>query len=186
MLDGTAGPGLLDTYDTERRPVGSFTVEQAYTRYVLRLDPSLGKDDLMPIVDEAAVEPGYRQLSGAVRVEDGDDGALWEDPREPTARPGMRAPHLPVDRDGKVVQQYGTGAKQATARTWPDRDLSNRKFKKDDFVLRPDQVHLPDVGNQQHVSPDVLDVIAQLPLSQPICGEGIDVAEDIAEAVVVS
>ena len=45
VLDGTAGPGLLDTYDTERRPVGSFTVEQAYTRYVLRLDPSLGKDE---------------------------------------------------------------------------------------------------------------------------------------------
>ena len=112
VLDGTAGPGLLDTYDTERRPVGSFTVEQAYTRYVLRLDPSLGKDDLMPIVDEAAVELGYRQLSGAVRVEDGDDGALWEDPREPTARPGMRAPHLPVDRDGRsssVIDLFGGG-----------------------------------------------------------------------------
>ena len=67
MLGGTAGPGLLDTYDTERRPVGSFATEQAYTRYVLRLDPSLGKENLMPIVDEAAVELGYRHLSDAVR-----------------------------------------------------------------------------------------------------------------------
>jgi 2-polyprenyl-6-methoxyphenol hydroxylase-like FAD-dependent oxidoreductase len=112
VLDGTAGPGLLDTYDTERRPVGSFTVEQAYTRYVLRLDPSLGKENLMPIVDEATVELGYRQLSDSVQVEDGDERALWEDPREPTARPGMRAPHLPVDRNGtpsSLLDLFGDG-----------------------------------------------------------------------------
>jgi 2-polyprenyl-6-methoxyphenol hydroxylase-like FAD-dependent oxidoreductase len=112
VLHGTAGPGLLDTYDTERRPVGSFTVEQAYTRYVLRLDPSLGKENLMPIVDEAAVELGYRQLSSAVRLEDGDDGAQWEDPREPTGRPGMRAPHLQVDRNGastSLLDLFGDG-----------------------------------------------------------------------------
>ena len=112
VLDGTAGAGLLDTYDAERRPVGAFATEQAYTRYVLRLDPSLGKDDLVPIVDEAAVELGYRQLSHSVQVEDGDDGALWEDPREPTGRPGMRAPHLPVDRDGasvSLLDHFGDG-----------------------------------------------------------------------------
>jgi hypothetical protein len=64
----------------------------------------------MPIVDEAAVELGYRQLSGAVQLDDGDDGALWEDPREPTARPGMRAPHLPVDRNGKsLLDLFGGG-----------------------------------------------------------------------------
>jgi len=112
VLDGTAAPGLLDTYDTERRPVGSFTVEQAYTRYVLRLDPSLGKENLMPIVDEATVELGYRQLSNAVQVEDGDDGAQWEDPREPTGRPGTRASHLPIDRDGtpsSLLDLFGDG-----------------------------------------------------------------------------
>ena len=47
---------------------GPSPTEQAYTRYVLRLDPSLGKENLMPIVDEAAVELGYRQLSGAVQA----------------------------------------------------------------------------------------------------------------------
>ncbi len=112
VLDGTAGPGLLGTYDTERRPVGSFTTEQAYTRYVLRLDPSLGKENLVPIVDEAAVELGYRQLSSAVQAEDGEDGALWEDPREPTGRPGTRAPHLPVDRNGtaaSLLDLFGDG-----------------------------------------------------------------------------
>jgi 2-polyprenyl-6-methoxyphenol hydroxylase-like FAD-dependent oxidoreductase len=112
VLDGTAAPALLDTYDSERRPVGSFTTEQAYTRYVLRLDPSLGKENLMPIVHEAAVELGYRHLSGAVQPEPGDDGALWEDPSEPTARPGMRAPHLAIDRNGapaSLLDLFGPG-----------------------------------------------------------------------------
>jgi putative polyketide hydroxylase len=79
---------------------------------VLRLDPSLGKENLMPIVDEATVELGYRQLSNAIQPETADDGALWENPREPTARPGMRAPHLPVDRGGKassLLDLFGDG-----------------------------------------------------------------------------
>jgi aklavinone 12-hydroxylase len=29
-----------------------------------------------------------------------DDGALWEDPGEPSGRPGFRAPHVPVLVDG--------------------------------------------------------------------------------------
>jgi hypothetical protein len=103
VLDGTASPALLDTYDVERRPVGSFTTEQAYTRYVLRLDPGLGKENLMPIVPEYTVELGYRHVSDAIALEEGDDGALWEDPTEPTGRPGMRAPHVWIDRDGARV-----------------------------------------------------------------------------------
>ena len=39
VVGGTAGAGLLDTYDAERRPVCDLVVEQAYTRYVLRVDP---------------------------------------------------------------------------------------------------------------------------------------------------
>jgi 2-polyprenyl-6-methoxyphenol hydroxylase-like FAD-dependent oxidoreductase len=103
VLDGVAPRALLDTYDTERRPVGSFTTEQAYTRYVLRLDPGLGKENLMPIVHEATVELGYRHVSDQVTLEEGDDGALWEDPHEPSGRPGMRAPHVWIDRDGERV-----------------------------------------------------------------------------------
>jgi 2-polyprenyl-6-methoxyphenol hydroxylase-like FAD-dependent oxidoreductase len=103
VLDGTAAPELLETYDAERRPVGSFTVEQAYTRYVLRLDPGLGKENLMPIVDEATVELGYRYRSAAVQTDPGDDEALWENPREPSARPGTRAPHAAIDRNGASI-----------------------------------------------------------------------------------
>lgn len=100
VLDGRAGEELLATYDAERRPVGVFTTEQAYTRYVLRLDPALGKENLMPIVEEATVEVGYRYRSAAVAAETDDDDAMWENPREPSGRPGFRAPHLPVTVGG--------------------------------------------------------------------------------------
>jgi 2-polyprenyl-6-methoxyphenol hydroxylase-like FAD-dependent oxidoreductase len=106
VLRGEAGTGLLATYDDERRPVAEFTVEQAYTRYVLRLDPGLGKDDLMPIVDEATVELGYRYHSAAVLPEPDEDGSLWESPHAPTGRPGSRAPHLALAR--------GAGAASST------------------------------------------------------------------------
>jgi 2-polyprenyl-6-methoxyphenol hydroxylase-like FAD-dependent oxidoreductase len=98
VLDGRADDALLATYDAERQPVGAFTTEQAYTRYVLRLDPSLGKDNLMPIVGEAPIELGYRHRSPAVLG--ADDDAVWEDPGEPSGRPGFRAPHVPITADG--------------------------------------------------------------------------------------
>ena len=112
VLDGRAGEELLATYDAERQPVGAFSTEQAYTRYVLRLDPALGKDDLMPIVEEATVEVGYRYRSAAVAVEPGDDEAMWENPREPSSRPGFRAPHAEVTAGGveqSTLDLFGRG-----------------------------------------------------------------------------
>jgi 2-polyprenyl-6-methoxyphenol hydroxylase-like FAD-dependent oxidoreductase len=100
VLDGRAAPELLDTYEAERQPVARLTVEQAYTRYVLRLDKSLGTDDLAPIVDDALIDLGYRLRSAAIAHEPDDDGADWEDPRRPTGRPGFRAPHVELARNG--------------------------------------------------------------------------------------
>ncbi len=99
VLDGRADEELLATYEAERQPVGAFTTEQAYARYVLRLDPTLGTEDLVPLVGEAAVELGYRYRSVAV-AGTADDDATWEDPTEPTGRPGFRAPHLPITVGG--------------------------------------------------------------------------------------
>jgi 2-polyprenyl-6-methoxyphenol hydroxylase-like FAD-dependent oxidoreductase len=109
VLYGRADESLLDTYDAERQPVGAFTTEQAYTRYVLRLDPSLGKDDLQPIVPEAPVELGYRHRSDAVLAADDE---TWEDPATPSGRPGFRAPHVPVTVDGgerSTLDLFGRG-----------------------------------------------------------------------------
>jgi 2-polyprenyl-6-methoxyphenol hydroxylase-like FAD-dependent oxidoreductase len=103
VLRGDAGAGLLSTYDAERRPVGELTVEQAYTRYVLRLAPELGKENLQPIVPEFAVELGYRYRSAAVLSEPGVDEATFENPLEPSAGPGTRAPHVVVRRDGAEI-----------------------------------------------------------------------------------
>jgi 2-polyprenyl-6-methoxyphenol hydroxylase-like FAD-dependent oxidoreductase len=101
VLDGRAGESLLDTYDAERQPVGALTTEQAYTRYVLRVDPSLGKDDLVPVVHEVPIELGYRYRSAAIAGTD-DDEAMWEDTREPSGRPGFRAPHAWIQVGGET------------------------------------------------------------------------------------
>jgi hypothetical protein len=100
VLDGRAAPALLDTYEAERQPVARATVEQAYARYVLRLDKSLGADDLAPIVEDALIDLGYRLRSSGIAVEPGDDDVDWDDPRQPTGRPGFRAPHVELARDG--------------------------------------------------------------------------------------
>jgi len=98
-LDGVAGAGLLDSYDTERRPVGELTVEQAFTRYVTRVAPYLGTQDTQPIVDDFTMEIGYRYDSPAIVLEPGGP-PLHEHPRESAGRPGARAPHVFLDRDG--------------------------------------------------------------------------------------
>ncbi|CNE55013.1 FAD binding domain-containing protein [Mycobacterium tuberculosis] len=101
---GAAGPRLLDTYETERRPICHLTVEQAYTRYVLRVDSSLPKDDLMDPLDDASIELGF--VYGAADAADSSAAGAeppLEDPRKPTGRVGTRAPHLPLERDGAPI-----------------------------------------------------------------------------------
>ncbi len=96
VLRGEAGPELVDTYDAERQPIGRLTIEQAYTRYVLRTAPYLGTDHIQPIVDDLSLEIGHRYRSSAV-LGDGaseDDGLPYVDPRESRGVPGTRAPHL--------------------------------------------------------------------------------------------
>ena len=99
VLEGVAGPGLLDSYDAERRPVGELTVEQAFTRYVTRVAPYLGTENAEPMVDDFSMELGYRYNSPAVVLEPGDTGGhpLHEHPRTSKGRPGSRAPHVFLD-----------------------------------------------------------------------------------------
>jgi hypothetical protein len=110
VLQGTAGPQLLDTYDTERRPLGSLTVEQAYTRYVLRVNPSLPKYEISAPLDDASIELGGVHRSAAVLDDGSDDGAPVVDPRGPGGRPGTRAPHLVVESAGSsasILDSFG-------------------------------------------------------------------------------
>ncbi|MGH3304235.1 MAG: FAD-dependent monooxygenase [Streptosporangiaceae bacterium] len=103
VLAGVAGPGLLQTYDAERRPVGDLTVEQAYARYVTRVAPYLGTENMQPLVADFSMEIGYRYNSAAVIPEAGGGQPLHEHPRESRGRPGSRAPHVWLDRRGSRV-----------------------------------------------------------------------------------
>ena len=100
VLNGVAGPGLLDTYDGERRPIGALMVEQAYTRYVTRVAPYLGTEGMQPLVDDFSLEIGCRCNPPAVVLDADQAPELHEHPRESKGRPGSRAPHVLVERDG--------------------------------------------------------------------------------------
>jgi 2-polyprenyl-6-methoxyphenol hydroxylase-like FAD-dependent oxidoreductase len=108
VLDGRAGAGLLDTYDAERQPVGKLTIEQAYTRYVLRTAPYLGTDQIQPIIDDLSLEIGHRYRSAAVipELEAEDDGLPYVDPRESRGLPGTRAPHVWIG-DRSTLDLFG-------------------------------------------------------------------------------
>jgi hypothetical protein len=103
VLQGLAGPELVDTYDQERRPIGELTVEQAYARYVTRVAPYLGTEGMQPLVDDFSMEIGYRYNSRAVVLGPDDEPLLHEHPRESKGRPGSRAPHLFLERDGSRI-----------------------------------------------------------------------------------
>lgn len=105
---GLAGPGLLDSYDAERRPISQLTVEQAYTRYVLRVDPSLPQDDLHPPLDDASIELGAVYRSPAVAAADEPEQPL-DDPRAHSWAVGTRVPHMPLADGRSALDVAGHG-----------------------------------------------------------------------------
>jgi putative polyketide hydroxylase len=103
VLKGAASPALLDTYESERRPVAAMTAEQAHTRYVLRGAPHLAPNGTAPFINDAHIDLGYRYRSTAIFTEPDDDGAITEDPRQMRGRPGTRLPHVVLERAGERV-----------------------------------------------------------------------------------
>jgi len=103
VLRGIAGPGLLDTYDLERRPAARFAAEQAYTRYVKRTDPGLGDHDIQSQEDDLCIELGECYQSPAICVADPGRQPAHVHPRSANALPGTRAPHMPLDREGHEI-----------------------------------------------------------------------------------
>jgi len=103
VLKGLAGPELLATYEQERRPASAFTVEQAYTRYVVRVAPDLPTDPHQALANDLNIELGYVYHSSAVIRENAQDGRLHENPRESKGRPGTRAPHVWLKRAGQQI-----------------------------------------------------------------------------------
>ena len=105
VVKNVAGPQLLDTYDTERRPIAERTVAQALARLQAWFkDPTRRLPPPESIRDDNAVIFGYRYPEGAFVDEGGTRGDdLFEDPRAPSSRPGSRAPHFVVMHRGAPV-----------------------------------------------------------------------------------
>jgi putative polyketide hydroxylase len=125
VVNGEAGPGLLDSHDPERRPYADVLVEQQYSAFVQRMRPDLVDDTLAPPLDPVStLFFGYRHLSSAVALEPDDDGMLLENPEQPTARPGSRAPHVMLRSEGEDLSTrdlFGRGfvlLAGATAEKW--------------------------------------------------------------------
>ncbi|WP_274918686.1 aklavinone 12-hydroxylase RdmE [Streptomyces sp. WZ-12] len=118
VLDGSAGPGLLDSYDAERRSIAERVVAESLRLRDTREFSSPGKDtEQVPeqvSEQQKAIELtlGFRYRSDAVLTEDADP-ADAEDPYEPTGRPGFRAPHVWLrNRDSEqvsTVDLFGRG-----------------------------------------------------------------------------
>jgi putative polyketide hydroxylase len=112
--DGVAGPALLATYETERRPVAFYNVERSLenSRMVLRINAAAEGGELSPQEAVAAsrrygnflgMELGFRYESEAV-VPDGSEPDRVRDEvidYVPSARPGKRAPHVWIERGGE-------------------------------------------------------------------------------------
>jgi putative polyketide hydroxylase len=111
VLGGQAGPGLLDSYQAERHPVGLLTMQQALARFGARMAPEGAEGP--PLLDYQAIAFGYQYRSGAI-LGAPDDGAPPLGPGELRGQPGTRAPHLEVTlasdgRQHSTIDLYGHG-----------------------------------------------------------------------------
>jgi 2-polyprenyl-6-methoxyphenol hydroxylase-like FAD-dependent oxidoreductase len=123
-LQGEAGPALLGTYDAERRPVGALTTEQAYARYVTRTAPYLGTQDMQPVEPDLNVELGYGYASEVICL-DQAAAPLHQNPAESHGRPGTRAPHVWIERDGQRISTLDLFGRHFVLLIGPDGDAWN-------------------------------------------------------------
>ncbi|WP_225731411.1 MULTISPECIES: FAD-dependent monooxygenase [unclassified Nocardia] len=104
-LAGRAGPGLLDSYEVERKPVAQLLIEDSVVRAGLLIAGSAEGGSRQPgnRPSKASICLGYRYRTGALIPEEPDAGDAAEDPRKPTGRPGTRAAHVVLMRDGREI-----------------------------------------------------------------------------------
>jgi len=103
VLKKQAGPSLLKTYEQERLPIGTFTVDQAYARYVNRSAPELRDHRVHAEVNDYSFELGQRyNQSQGVEYGLSQPGIIHEDPLDPVATAGSRAPHFWLDNSAET------------------------------------------------------------------------------------
>ncbi|MDR8408249.1 FAD-dependent monooxygenase [Nonomuraea sp. 3-1Str] len=97
VLEGRASDALLDTYEAERRPVALELADLTVRSQAARFGPTPEEDPVDPVICIL----GQRYTSAAM-IGPGP-GPVFGDEVEPKARPGVRAPHLWLDRDGRRI-----------------------------------------------------------------------------------
>jgi putative polyketide hydroxylase len=119
VLNGTAGPELLDTYDAERHPVGRFSARQSLTGPAVSFLPLEDNRPLLPAEEERSffyMIAGYKYRSTAVVTDEpaatDPDVVQLVDGEELHGEPGTRVPHAWVQRNGdrmSTLDLLGTG-----------------------------------------------------------------------------
>lgn len=123
VIEGDAQPELLSTYDLERKPVATFTVEQAYSRYVTRAAPFLATNGIEPVVSDANIDLGYRYRSAAVIADGEDRGEVQGDPRGSKGQAGTRAPHHPIEGSGEITSTLDLFGRNFALLTGPEKTV---------------------------------------------------------------
>jgi putative polyketide hydroxylase len=101
VINGPASPALLATYEAERRPVDLFTAEQAGARLENRDALAQALHKKLERIDEIIVTLGYRYASAAVVAQ--DESAPSIETLDLSGRPGTRAPHVWLQRNGRQI-----------------------------------------------------------------------------------
>ncbi len=97
VLKGQAGQGLLDSYEPERMPYARAVVDwQAANLAERRNMDGLGKDIGAPM-DHATLLFGYVCPEGAFVAEGSEPNAPFENPAQPSGRPGARVPYVKLE-----------------------------------------------------------------------------------------
>jgi hypothetical protein len=99
VLNGSAGPGLLDTYEAERKPVAEMTADQAMRRWL-----SWENNTKPDYVDDLTVIFGSQYVSTAIDHAEPRPLQLALD-----GTPGTRVPHSWVDEETSTVDLIGSG-----------------------------------------------------------------------------
>lgn len=106
VLRGDAGPALLDSYHTERHPVGWFTADQSSIRTPDLRTMNHRSTDATPLADPLALILGQRYPAGALIPDHGPHTLARLDL---AGQPGTRVPHLALPGGRSTLDLPGPG-----------------------------------------------------------------------------